>query len=259
MSSLPAEEVNKKKHAFFNGLSNQAEISSDLQVQDTSKPPKIAISDTYLNSIKTGRLHIRKETITSMNKGGVLLNDGSHIKADCIIFCTGYSLDLPFFEQDILNTLSYDPNDQFQPVLLHKCTFHPDLENIASVGIYRGPYFGIIELQARWATLVFSGLINKLGNEEMTQGVKEEMDIRKQRPRPQFPHGDYIGFADTLAKEIQALPDFEELKEKDQELYNKLTAYPLIPAHYRLKGHKNNSEIAMKQIDEVVKICDGFQ
>jgi len=252
------EDVWKIKHNYFKTISNQEEICPDLKVENYAEPPKIAITSEYLDYIKSGDLQIKKEEIVSYDKKGVQLKDGTCISADTIVVATGYLLDLPFFEKDILNIISFDPSDQLQPTLLYKCTFHPDLENIAFIGIYKGPFIGILELQARWITSVFSQKQKPPSREVMVQGIQVEKSIRETFPRPQFPHGDYVAFAGSLAQEINANPEYEELQKSDPELYDKLFNYALIPAHYRLKGPGENVEAAIMQIDEVVNLTKKY-
>ena len=101
--------------------------------------------------------------------------------------------------------------------MLYKCTFHPDLPNLAFTGVYRGPYFGVIELQARWAAQVLSGNLSLPSKEVLLKGLEEEIDIKHQSPRQQFPR-DYTEFANSIAKELQCLPDFEEIQRDDPDL-----------------------------------------
>ena len=70
------------------------------------------------------------------------------------------------------------------------------------VGLYHGPYFGIMELQARWAAALLSGTVAPPTAEEAAEGLARELEIRDRMPRPQFPHGEYVAFADELAAAI---------------------------------------------------------
>ena len=38
--------------------------------------------------------------------------------------------------------------------------------------------------------------------EEAAEGLARELEIRDRMPRPQFPHGEYVAFADELAAAI---------------------------------------------------------
>ncbi|CAM4448719.1 MAG: hypothetical protein LEGION0398_MBIBDBAK_01450 [Legionellaceae bacterium] len=119
--------------------------------------------------------------------------------------------------------------------------------------MYRGPYFAVMELQARWATMVFAEKITLPSEETLKSGLLDEQKIRKQTPRPQFPHGDYVGLADSIAEEIHVLPDLEYLKENNNSLYNMVNNGPYSTCHYRLFGENNRKEIAYKQIKKITK------
>lgn len=252
--SVSEEQAIKGRNTYLSSCSKQGEICPELKVEVNSEPRKLTITDNYLDAIKNGRLSVKVGEIVSYDENGLVLKDGSHVPADSVLFSTGYALELPFFDNRTQELLSYQKNDLFQPVLLHKCTFHPDLPNMGFVGIYRGPYFSILELQARWVTLAFSqGGELVPSRETMLEGVEAERKIREKFPRPQFPHGDYVNFADSFAKEINALPDLEKIEKEDPELYKMLWKNALIPAHYRLTGFGKNTELARKEIERLDK------
>ena len=118
--------------------------------------------------------------------------------------------------------------------MLYEGVFHPYLKNVAFVGMYRGPYFTIMELQARWACLAFCypQLYYPLLS-EMQKGVEKERQIRNAHPRPQFPHGDFVSFADQLAHKIGVFPDKECVER-----------FPVVASQFRLRGPFCNPEIA---------------
>ena len=76
-----------------------------------------------------------------------------------IIFATGFrpSSSSSILPSSLLSALSFSETDHFLPILLHRATLHPSLPNAAFVGHYRGPFWGIIELQARWCAGLFCG------------------------------------------------------------------------------------------------------
>ena len=46
------------------------------------------------------------------------------------------------------------------------------------VGMYKGPYFAVMEYQAKWASKVLSNQITLPSIEEMEKGIQAELDIR---------------------------------------------------------------------------------
>ena len=69
-------------------------------------------------------------------------------EVDDIILCTGFSPCLDFLEQSLLHTIGFDAQEALQPLLLHRDVLHPQLPGLYFVGMYRGPYFAVVELQA---------------------------------------------------------------------------------------------------------------
>ena len=181
---------------------------------------------------------------------------------DGVVFATGYKCNLSFLDKSIQDVLKFEPDDQLQPILLSKCTFHNKLPNMAFVGVYRGPYFAVMELQAKWANLVFSGKC-QLNIQNIEQYSREEALIRNQNPRPQFPHGDYLGLADSLATEVGCLPNFENMQheskenKEEDELYRKLSSGPLLPTHYRLHGPNSDPALLQNQLVEVAEVLNS--
>lgn len=242
-------EVNRKKNTYFGKLCGDQDTVCDALRMDpeSSIPLRVIVSDDYLPSIREKRIRIKKVAIEALTEKAMLFEDNTEERADSIIFATGYTLTLPFFNESTKEILEFSQEDLLQPLILHKGTFHPDLPNLAFVGMYRGPYFAGMELQARWACGVFSGQITPPTQMAMKQGLDEERAIRKKVPRPQLPR-DYVAFSDSLAKEIGAFPDFKSLKENNMALYNILWPGPIIPACYRWCGPFSDPNYAFEQI-----------
>jgi dimethylaniline monooxygenase (N-oxide forming) len=133
----------------------------------------------------------------------------------------GYRLELPFLSTDALKAIELDSEDLLQPAVLHECVWRPELQRLAFVGLYRGPYFATIELQARWACGVFSQRLPPPTQQEFNMGLAAERSIRTCRPRPQFPHGDYAGMTEQLARHVGVHPG-EILSNKSHELWSLL-------------------------------------
>jgi len=125
------------------------------------------------------------------------------------------------------------------------------LPNMAFVGIYRGTNWGVMELQARWANMVFAGILPSPSTKAMLEGIDSELIIRTQKPRPQFPHDSSVELLESLGKEIGVIPNMECLKANDPQLYSEMLHTPIISAHYRLSGFGKNPAVAKQIIDEL--------
>jgi dimethylaniline monooxygenase (N-oxide forming) len=258
---FPTVEAIKIKNVYMSKLcgGDQSEIDPALKMNiDSPEPPFAVVSDGYIDAIRNRKISLKNGRVIGANNKGLIFADGSHENADVVIFCTGYSVSsLSFLDKAIANTIELNSRDQLQPLLLYKSTFHPKLPGIAFVGMYRGPYYAIMELQARWATMVFTEQARLPSEAEMLAGIDIEKRVRIQAPRPQFPHADYVGLADSIAAAMGVLPDFAKLKSEDPKLYQALWSGPVIPSHYRLTGPNANASLAKNVIAEAMRVFDS--
>jgi dimethylaniline monooxygenase (N-oxide forming) len=247
---LTEHEKHRVANRYFDALGgNPGGIDPSLRIDpESTQVPYVVISDSFVRLARAGAIRIVRERVSSLAGNRATMSGGHAIPADAVIWCTGYTPALSYFPDEVLGRLKFVGSDTLQPLLLHQCTFPVGLENLAFSGLYRGPYFGIMELQARWACAVFSGDCRPPSPAEIERGIDEELRIRNMVPRPQFPHGDYVTLADSIARELGVMPD---LNPKNDH-YNTLWNGPLIPAHYRLRGAFSKPELAREQIQKVM-------
>lgn len=207
----------QQKHELLQKLSgSRKQAQSPLGIPtDTCSPPRVAISDDYLNLAIDGNIHVvhgRVATATETNDDtlNIKLEDDKVLNGiDRIIFCTGYRSQLNFLEPDILNTLEYDEMDGYAPLSLCYDAFHPKLPGLGFVGMYKGPYFGVMELQARLLAGMLSGKVTP-SQDDMNSALHDSQSIRQNSERrAQFPRFDYIGMMDSLAEQVDLVPSKE--------------------------------------------------
>lgn len=184
----------------------------------------IAQSQYYLPLVAEGRI-VTKPWIAAVEDQTVHFADGSAEKVDAIIFGTGFELHLPFLSEEILRTLQIS-SDRIE---LHQLTFHPDLANLAFVGLFPliGPYLPVLELQARWIAYVWSGLRPAPARKEM------EADIAAFRVRR---GGLQEQLMDTVAIRLAREAGIEPVLQKWPELAGALLFGPLSSVSFRLNG-----------------------
>ncbi|MBP2478671.1 dimethylaniline monooxygenase (N-oxide forming) [Crossiella equi] len=241
---LPPAQANRAANRRYHDLgANPGRYDPRLALDpDATAPPHVVLSDRVPAALASGALRLAAGHVTRLLPGGLELADGSAVPCEEVIWATGYRPDLPLPPALLAAVGASD--DWLQPVLLHGCTFHPDLPGLACVGVYRGPFFAVIELQARWAVAVLSGAVPTPGAGVMRAGIEAETAIRQARPRPQYPHGDYVAFADRLAGEFGVLPPLTPGGEHHEELWRG----PVLAAHYRLTGPGADPGTALRQI-----------
>ncbi len=97
--------------------------------------------------------------------------DGAAQPFDAIVWGTGFELRIPYLSDDIRRTLDMDG----QHIDLADFTFNPDLERLAFLGMIpqTGPYFPVLELQARYLAYAWGGACAAPGQEHMASGLAE--------------------------------------------------------------------------------------
>ncbi|PCH44990.1 FAD/NAD(P)-binding domain-containing protein [Wolfiporia cocos MD-104 SS10] len=198
----PTARDNRRKHRYLQSLFPDGLLPSFSF--DTSTPPQIGISDFYRGGTRTGVVQTYLARLASIdtNTGELVLSTGERINPpDVIILCTGYSVSLPYLSQSVLDAIGFQPENHSVPFLSHRLVLHPDMPNAGFVGMYRGSYHGIIELQARYLAALFSGAQTWPSEDEMRKGVALEESIREASSESgiQFPHGDYVGLFESYA------------------------------------------------------------
>lgn len=243
------EERNLKRHAFFASLVGEPPPGLTAPDPQRGDLPFVAITDAFLEAVSAGRVVARSAGIVGFEGPTALFSDGHKEDFDAVILATGYRLELPFLPEPLQQAIELKSEDWLQPAILHECVWRPELPNLAFVGLYRGPYFAAMELQARWACGVFSGRLPLPSKAELEAGLEAERSVRGQQPRPQFPHGDYVSMTEALARRVGVHPG-EILASESHPLRQLLYDGPLLPFHYRLVGFGAQVDLAEGAIRE---------
>jgi cation diffusion facilitator CzcD-associated flavoprotein CzcO len=132
-------------------------------IQRGEEKPIVAISDEYKSMVRAGKIEVIAGRYVdyhpSMESGvnktviNLLKNEESaqvliEDSIDQTILCTGYSPDVSYLDSALRSILQYSPEHTLLPMILYKEQFHPSLPGLHFVGMYKGPYFGVMELQA---------------------------------------------------------------------------------------------------------------
>lgn len=187
-------------------------------------PAKIVLAPDYLQQVRNQHITPHRAAPVEFSARGVHISSGDHIDADAVIFCTGYTGTMPRFPFMEI-ALKHKPDDMFQPLVMNKATIHPQFPSMAMVGMFRGPYFGTMEMQARWAAALFSEQVKHPTALQHKAALGFEQNLRDLHARPSFPRPDYVGFMLELAQEIGAVPN--DLLHSNQ---------PMLPSDFRLSG-----------------------
>ena len=216
---------------------------------DQNQPILISISTNYSTFVKEKKIIPIRSTITRFVSNGFQLKDGSFHEVDAVIYCTGYNKSI----ENILNILEikFDRLNEKNLIdfSLYKCTFHPDIKNLAFIGLSTGLLFIGTELQAKWACMVFSSKFN-LPNRKF---MKNYIEIVEEEKNPkhlsiQYPNGGHLALTDRIASEMDLLPFFGALKQTDPEIHDLFWNYGMIPTQYFYKRDSESAIALMKQV-----------
>ena len=185
----------------------------------------------FLPLVGEGKIQC-KAWISGIDGRDIQFCDGSREQVEAIICGTGYRVDLPFLNEEILSIV----RGENQHLDLYKSTFHPDLPNLAFLGIFDlfGPYFPVLELQARWIAYVWSGAVSAVPSEQM----RRELSANTSFPM----HTAALTFARAAGVEPQL--------DQWPQLARALLFGPLSGISFRLSGRDSLREAAQRVKDE---------
>jgi len=184
----------------------------------------ISLCQDYLAQVADGSITCRPG-IAAVEDRTVTFTDGSQETVEAIVCATGYDLDIPYLDDEVWGVLGPD-------LALYQRTLHPDLPGFGVMGQYlaQGPYFPLLELQARWIVGVFAGDVP----------LPDEAHMRELIAQPRPPLDPHNALAFTLAEELGVAPDL--LARPD--LSEPLLFGPMLPPRYRLDGPGAQPEAA---------------
>ena len=184
----------------------------------------VTLSQYYLPLVAEGRIAPRP-WVEAMSGRTARFAGGGTEAFDAVVAGTGYQLDLGYLAEDIRAALDLDARH----IDLSDATFHPGLPDLAFVGFYAqsGPYFPVLELQARLIAYSWSGACAAPTDDALEAGVAAYR-ARRGLPQDQQMHILALRFARLAGVEpdLAARPD----------LARALLFGPLTPASFRLDG-----------------------
>ena len=129
------------------------------------------ISADFLNRIAHGEM-TWKPDLVALEGDRVRFEDGSAEQVDVIVYCTGYKITFPFFDEDFLSAPDND-------LPLFRRVFKPGIDNLAFIGLLQplGAIMPLAEAQGRWLASYLRGEYH------LPSRVQMEADVRRERAR----------------------------------------------------------------------------
>ena len=178
----------------------------------------IGLCQDYLADVRDGRIACRP-AITAIDGRTVTFADGTTARPDALICGTGYApvVDFP------LHLRTFDATDPTRAALGHFFAL--------------GPYFPLLELQARWVMAVWSG---DLALGEVTADAPVPMDAHNM-------------LALTLSEQLGVAPDPDAFPD----LHDELLYGPMLPPRYRLTGPGAQPDAAERLLAQMGGVIPG--
>jgi dimethylaniline monooxygenase (N-oxide forming) len=150
------------------------------------------ISADLLNRVAHGEVH-PKPNIERLEGDRVRFADGSVERADVIVYCTGYRVAFPFFDERLISAPDND-------LPLYKRTFHPDIGDVFFVGLMQplGAIMPIAERQGVWIADYLTGRYALPSRDRIRADMKRERErmfkryVRSKRHTMQVDYDDFM-------------------------------------------------------------------
>jgi len=150
------------------------------------------VSADLLNRVGHGEVN-PKPNIARLEGDRVRFADGSVEGADVIVYCTGYKVTFPFFDESLIAAPDND-------LPLFKRTFHPDVDGVFFVGLMQplGAIMPIAERQGVWISEYLTGRYALPPRAEMLADMEHERErmfqryVRSKRHTMQVDYDDFM-------------------------------------------------------------------
>jgi dimethylaniline monooxygenase (N-oxide forming) len=132
----------------------------------------------------SGRIHDRiqhgkiapKPNIARLHAREVEFNDGTRVPADVVIYCTGYKISFPFFDETFIAA----PDNRIE---LFWRVFDPQIANLAFIGLLQplGAIMPLAESQGRWVAQYLRGEYRLPSPDRMREHIAKDMQAMRER------------------------------------------------------------------------------
>lgn len=256
---------------FETSLGDQEQFSSLLMPNDEERnqPAYLAVSDWYTEFVRSGMITLSFGKVISLENDLVTLDDNDAQIDDiaAVILATGFdpSPCIDFLPQDVLATLQHSPRHYNQALALaFHGTHHPDVSNLGFVGFYRSPYWGVMQMHARFIADLWSnqtgGLPDALQRKlQADQSIRRTLSLRDNPRLSQFPMGDYMYLMQEFSEAL-SIPMHESIMPDTPTLSrNNLPLDTLTPSRYPSPSDdaaaKEEAEKSLKQTRDLSIEC----
>lgn len=252
--TLPSSLINLEAERRLNRRFDHANYGLKPQHGVFSQHPMV--NDDLPNRILSGTVLV-KSNVKRFTETAAVFEDGTvEENIDVVVFATGYTFAFPFLDDSVIQVYK-------NSVSLYKYIFPTDLEKttVAIIGLIQplGAIMPISELQARWATRVFKGLIKLPTASNMKYDIAQKKEAMQKQYVTSDRHTiqvDYVDYIDELATMVGVKPNILSLFLKDPKLAKEIFFGPCTPYQFRLSGPgkwDGAREAILTQWDRIIK------
>ena len=134
-----------------------------------------------------------KPNIARLDGDEVVFADGSRERVDVVVYCTGYKITFPFFDDDFIAA----PDNRIE---LFRRVFHPDIDNVFFVALLQplGAIMPIAEARGSGSPTTSAASTCCPARAEMLRDIREENDAMRRRYVASKRHTIQVDFDDYL-------------------------------------------------------------
>ncbi|KAF1924401.1 uncharacterized protein M421DRAFT_281828 [Didymella exigua CBS 183.55] len=273
ITTVPPEKA-QKGHEFMRSVigGDQQEYGSPALVyaaDQTQYPAYCGISDTYLEFVRSGLIVPVQGWVESIeqkddgdtldialeHKGPWSREAGTKSQLSDvtgIIEAMGYKVDLDYLHDTPKGFLYPDSSCPRIPFLLTRGSMLSDNPTLGFVGFYEGPYWGVMEVQARYiANSWFESTPDPmnfprvgLNQLDTTERMRHQLRSEGSLQVPQFWMADYVGIIEEIAREAG-------VTRKDSAFGGQNG--PVFPSRYQGSGTDNEADVVVQEVANTLK------
>lgn len=150
------------------------------------------VSGRILDRIAHGTI-APKPNIASLEGDQVRFVDGSQVHGDVVVYCTGYKITFPFFNDDFLAA----PDNHIE---LFRRVFHPDISGLYFIGLLQplGAIMPLAEAQSAWVGDHLRGEYALPSMAELRRDIADDQNAMRKRYVASKRHTIQVDFNDYL-------------------------------------------------------------
>ncbi len=151
------------------------------------------VSDDIWERLEAGAI-TPKPNIRELGGDRVVFEDGSSERVDVIVYCTGYRVTFPFFDEGFISAPGND-------LPLFRRTFHPEIEGVYFLGLVQplGAIMPMAEMQGTWVAELLAGRHRLPPPEEIGADMDAERSAHAKRFYRSVRHTMEVDFDEWLA------------------------------------------------------------